>query len=242
MFGSPNERLLEWFATNGRDLPWRHTRDPYAILVSEVMLQQTQVERVVPRYLAWLERWPTVDALGSASAADVIRQWQGLGYNRRGLNLHRAARRIAESGWPDDLTELPGVGPYTSAALRCFAFGEDVLPEDVNVGRVRRRTGAEFSPRAAQALMDLGATICLARIPRCAACPLAAGCPSRGTRDEPARKQGPFAGSFRERRATTSRAVADSPRELESLDDEAVRSLERDGLVVVDEGRVALPS
>jgi len=242
MSGSPNERLLEWFATNGRDLPWRHTRDPYAILVSEVMLQQTQVERVVPRYLAWLERWPTVEALASASPADVIREWQGLGYNRRGLNLHRAARRIAESGWPDDLTELPGIGPYTSAALRCFAFGEDVLPEDVNVGRVRRRTGAEFSPRAAQALMDLGATICLARIPRCAACPLAAGCPSRGTRDEPARKQGPFAGSFRERRATTLRAVADAPRELESLDDDAVRSLERDGLVVVDGGRVALPS
>jgi len=242
MFGSPNERLLEWFATNGRDLPWRHTRDPYAILVSEVMLQQTQVARVVPRYLAWLERWPTVEALGSAPPADVIREWQGLGYNRRGLNLHRAARRIAESGWPDDLTELPGIGPYTSAALRCFAFGEDVLPEDVNVGRVRRRTGAEFSPRAAQALMDLGATICLARVPRCAACPLAAGCPSRGTRDEPARKQGPFAGSFRERRATTLRAVADSPRELESLDDDAVRSLERDGLVVVDGGRVALPS
>jgi A/G-specific adenine glycosylase len=242
MSGSANARLLEWFATNGRDLPWRHTRDPYAILVSEVMLQQTQVERVAPRYLAWLERWPTVETLASASPADVIREWQGLGYNRRGLNLHRAARRIAESGWPDDLTELPGVGPYTSAALRCFAFGEDVLPEDVNVERIRRRTGAEFSQRAAQALMDLGATICLARIPRCAACPLAAGCPSRGSRDEPARKQGPFAGSFRQRRATTLRTVADSPRELESLDDEAVRSLERDGLVVVDEGRVALPS
>jgi len=242
MSGSANERLLEWFATNGRDLPWRHTRDPYAILVSEVMLQQTQVERVVPRYLAWLERWPAVETLASASPADVIREWQGLGYNRRGLNLHSAARRIAESGWPDDLMELPGVGPYTSAALRCFAFGEDVLPEDVNVGRVRRRTGAEFSPRAAQALMDLGATICLARIPRCAACPLAASCPSRGTRDEPARMQGPFDGSFRERRATTLRAVADSPRELESLDDDAVRSLERDGLVVVDGGRVALPS
>ena len=242
MSGSPNERLLEWFVTNGRDLPWRHTRDPYAILVSEVMLQQTQVERVVPRYVAWLERWPTVEALASASPADVIREWQGLGYNRRGLNLHRAARRIAESGWPNELTELPGVGPYTSAALRCFAFGEDVLPEDVNVARVRRRTGAEFTPGAAQALMDLGATICLARIPRCAMCPLAAGCPSRGTRDEPARKQGPFAGSFRQRRATTLRAVADSPRELETLDDAAVRSLARDGLVVVDEGRVALPT
>ena len=234
--------LSAWYARHLRDLPWRRTSDPYAVLVSEVMLQQTQVARVVPRYLAWLERWPTVESLAEASLADVIREWQGLGYNRRGLNLHRAARRIAESGWPDDLMELPGVGPYTSAALRCFAFGEDVLPEDVNVARVRRRTGAEFSPCAAQALMDLGATICLARIPRCAACPLAAGCPSRGGRDEPARKQGPFVGSFRQRRATTLRAVADSPRELETLDGEAVRSLERDGLVVVDEGRVALPS
>src|ERR671935_2427953 len=126
------ERLLAWFATHGRDLPWRRTRDPYAILVSEVMLQQTQVERVAPRYLAWLERWPTVDALAAASPADVIREWQGLGYNRRGLNLHRAARRIAAAGWPEDLTELPGVGAYTAAALACFAFGEQVLPVDTN--------------------------------------------------------------------------------------------------------------
>ncbi len=102
--------LLEWFSEHARDLPWRHTRDPYAILVSEVMLQQTQVERVVPRYLDWLARWPTAESLAAASPADVIRAWQGLGYNRRGLNLHRAATRIAESGWPDDLTELPGVG------------------------------------------------------------------------------------------------------------------------------------
>ena len=133
--------LLEWFSERGRDLPWRHTRDPYAILVSEVMLQQTQVERVIPRYLDWLARWPTVESLAAATAADVIRAWQGLGYNRRGLNLHRAARQIATSGWPDDLTELPGVGPYTAAAVRCFAFGDDVLPVDVNVARVQRRTG-----------------------------------------------------------------------------------------------------
>ena len=92
--------LLDWFATNGRDLPWRRTRDPYAILVSEVMLQQTQVERVVPRYLAWLERWPTVEALAAAAPGDAIREWQGLGYNRRALNLHRAARAVAETGWP----------------------------------------------------------------------------------------------------------------------------------------------
>jgi A/G-specific adenine glycosylase len=233
--------LLAWFSASGRDLPWRTTRDPYAILVSEVMLQQTQVERVVPRYLAWLARWPTVEALAAASSADVIRAWQGLGYNRRAVNLHRAARTIARGGWPGDLTQLPGVGTYTAAAVRCFAFGEDVLPVDVNVERVQRRTGQTFSARAAQALMDLGATICLARVPRCSDCPLARACPSRGVRDEPARKQGPFEGSFRQRRATTLRDVADAPRPLGQLDGDAVRSLARDGLVVVDEGVVSLP-
>ncbi len=235
-------RLLAWFAEHGRDLPWRHTQDPYAILVSEVMLQQTQVERVVPRYVAWLERWPTVDTLADASAADVIREWQGLGYNRRGLNLHRAAQEIAANGWPDDLTRLPGVGPYTAAAISCFALGLDVLPVDVNVERVRRRTGAVFSGASAQALMDLGATICLARIPRCNACPLVSECPSRGIREEPLRKQGPFEGSFRQRRAETLRAVALAPGTLEALDAEAVHSLERDGLVVVAEGVVTLPA
>jgi A/G-specific adenine glycosylase len=237
------EALLEkWFRKDGRDLPWRRTRDPYAILLSEVMLQQTQVERVVPRYVQWLERWPTPDMLAEASPADVIRAWQGLGYNRRALALHRAARRIAEDGWPDDLTELPGVGAYTAAAIRNFALGEPVLPVDVNVERVQRRTEHTFSPAAAQALMDLGATVCLARIPRCGACPLASACPSRGTRDEPARKQGRFEGSFRQRRARTLRAIADRPRLEEQLEDEAVRSLERDGLVVVSQGVVALPS
>ena len=233
--------LLAWYRTSARELPWRRTRDPYAILVSEVMLQQTQVERVVPRYLAWLERWPTVDALAAAPAADLIREWQGLGYNRRAVNLHRAAQTVARDGWPADLTTLPGVGPYTAAAVRCFALGEDVLPVDVNVERVLRRTGHRFSSASAQALMDLGAKVCLARIPRCDECPLAFECPSRGTREEPARKQGPFEGSFRQRRAATLRVVADTPRALGELDHEAVRSLERDGLVVVDDGGVALP-
>ena len=235
------QRLLAWYGENGRDLPWRRTRDPYAILVSEVMLQQTQVERVVPRYLAWLERWPTVEALAAAAPADAIREWQGLGYNRRALSLHRAARQVAAGGWPEDLTELPGVGAYTAAAIRRFAFEEDVLPVDVNVERVLRRTGASFTPPAAHALMDLGATVCIARIPRCEDCPLEHECPSRGMRDEPLRKQGPFEGSFRQRRAATLRLVAATTRSLESLDDEAVRSLERDGLVVVSDGRVALP-
>jgi len=207
-----------------------------------VMLQQTQVERVVPRYLGWLERWPTVDALAAATAADVIRAWQGLGYNRRAVNLHRAAQSVARDGWPADLTTLPGVGRYTAAAVRCFALGDDVLPVDVNVERVLRRTGHRFSAASAQALMDLGATVCLARIPRCDHCPLASECPSRGTRDEPARKQGPFEGSFRQRRAALLRLVAESPCELQALDDEAVRSLERDGLVVVEGGVVSLPA
>jgi A/G-specific adenine glycosylase len=234
--------LAAWYAANGRDLPWRRTRDPYAILVSEVMLQQTQVERVVPRYLAWLERWPDVDALAAASTADVIREWQGLGYNRRAVSLQQTARVVARDGWPEDLTALPGVGPYTAAAVRCFAFGDDVLPVDVNVERVLRRTGHAFTAASAQALMDLGAIICLARVPRCDACPLAAECPSRGIREEPARKQGPYEGSFRQRRATTLRVVADRPQQLIDLDHEAVRSLERDGLVVVADGLVALPA
>ena len=233
--------LLGWFARHGRDLPWRRTRDPYAILVSEVMLQQTQVSRVVPRYLEWLERWPTVEALAAASAADVIRAWQGLGYNRRGINLHRAARLVAEHGWPDDLTELPGVGPYTAAALRNQAFGEDVLPVDTNVRRVLERTGERFSPAATQALFDLGATVCLARIPRCAACPLAETCPSRGSRFDPLRKQGPFEGSSRQRRARTLRLVALAEQPASELDAEAVESLRADGLVEVAAGRVQLP-
>jgi len=234
--------LLDWYARNGRDLPWRRTRDPYAVLVSEVMLQQTQVARVVPRYLEWLERWPTAASLAAAPRAAVIRAWQGLGYNRRGVNLHRAAQAVAERGWPDDLTELPGVGPYTAAAIRCFAFGVDVLPEDTNVRRVLERSGGTFDGACAQALMDLGATVCLARVPRCPACPLAGACPARGLRFAPARRQGPFEGSFRQRRARTLRLVSEAPRPAGSLDAETVASLARDGLVELAGGLVRLPA
>ena len=237
-----DERLLAWFEANGRDLPWRRTRDPYAILVSEVMLQQTQVERVIPRYLAWLERWPTVEALAAETPGDVIREWQGLGYNRRAVNLHRAARQIAAAGWPADLTELPGVGRYTADAVAAFALGEPVVPEDTNVRRVQERTAHRFGPACGQALMDLGATVCLARIPRCGVCPLAEECPSRGRRYEPLRKQGRFEGSFRQRRARVLRAVASAPHAAGELDAEAVRSLERDGLVAVVDGSVRLPA
>jgi A/G-specific adenine glycosylase len=205
------------------------------------MAQQTQIERVMPRWERWLARWPTVEALAAASAADVIREWQGLGYNRRALALHRAAQQVAAHGWPDDLTELPGVGRYTADAVACFAFGRDVLPVDVNVRRVTERTGAEFGPADAQALMDLGATVCLARVPRCGVCPLADACPSRGQRFEPLRKQGPFEGSFRQRRSTTLRLVAAAARPLADLDAEAVTSLARDGLVQVAGETVSLP-
>jgi A/G-specific adenine glycosylase len=205
------------------------------------MAQQTQVDRVVPRWERWLERWPTVEALAEAPPADAIREWQGLGYNRRALNLHRAAQHVAAYGWPHDLTELPGVGRYTADAVACFALGRDVLPVDVNVRRVQERTGHVFTAAAAQAVMDLGATVCLARIPRCDMCPLADGCPSRGNRFEPLRKQGPFEGSFRQRRAATLRLVADAERPVADLDLDAVESLARDGLVLVADGTVSLP-
>jgi A/G-specific adenine glycosylase len=148
---------------------------------------------------------------------------------------------IASSGWPDDLTCLPGVGPYTAAAIRNFAHGEDVLPLDVNVDRVLRRTGRRFTGAAAQALMDLGATICIARVPRCERCPLADACPSRGMRDEPACKQGAFEGSFRQRRSHLLRTVTQTPVPLSEADGDAVCSLERDGLIVVRDGLVVLP-
>jgi A/G-specific adenine glycosylase len=233
------ELLLVWYSQNGRDLPWRRTTDPYAILVSEIMLQQTQVDRVIPRWQAWLERWPTAPALAAASAGDVIVAWQGLGYNRRAISLHRAAQQVAAHGWPDDLTELPGVGPYTAAAVGNFAFGRNMLPVDTNVRRVQERTRESFDGSCAQALFDLGATICLARIPRCGECPLAVACPSRGQRYEPLRKQSAFEGSFRQRRSLALRAVAAGG---QPSDGDALVSLARDGLVVLRDGLASLPA
>jgi A/G-specific adenine glycosylase len=231
--------LLAWHKAHRADLPWRRRRDPYAVLVSEVMLQQTQVARVVPRFEEWMERWPSVEGLAAAGLDEVILAWQGLGYNRRAVALHRAAQVVAEHGWPDDLTQLPGVGPYTAAAIRRFAFGENVLPLETNVLRVIERSDGEFGPAAAEALMDLGREVCLARVPRCGICPLAAGCPSHGRRYEPLRKHARFEGSFRQRRAKTLWRVAAG--ETTGLDPRALASLKRDGLVEVDGGVARLP-
>jgi A/G-specific adenine glycosylase len=189
-------RLLTWYAKNGRaELPWRKTRDPYRVLVSEFMLQQTQVERVLPKYRAFLKRFPTLKSLANASAADVIREWRGLGYNSRALHLKRIAETIvADFGGklPSDahlLLKLKGIGTYTAAALRSFAFDEDDAAVDTNVRRVvERLTRGKLLPQTLvprgrghdwnSAMMDLGATICTARAPKCAICPMESVCAS----------------------------------------------------------------
>jgi A/G-specific adenine glycosylase len=199
------EALLCWYARVRRPLPWRATRDPYALLVSEVMLQQTQAARVVPYYEAFLARFPDAAALAAAPVRDVLAAWSGLGYNRRALALQAAARVVAENGWPEDLTELPGVGPYTAAAVGSFAWDRQEAAVDTNVRRVierhdgvARRPGAlaaraaELLPpgRAAdfnQALMELGATVCRPRAPRCQECPVRGGCAGPGEPSPPRR-------------------------------------------------------
>jgi A/G-specific adenine glycosylase len=147
--------LLAWFAAHGRDLPWRHTRDPYRVLVSEMMLQQTQVDRVLPKYAAFLEQFPTLAALAAAPTAEVIKAWAGLGYNRRAVNLQRIARQVHadyNGHFPrtvEELRALPGIGPYTAGALACFAFEQDVTFMDTNIRRVLRRLLLGDDPAAA---------------------------------------------------------------------------------------------
>jgi A/G-specific adenine glycosylase len=196
-----HEAVLGWAALAGRDLPWRRTRDPWAVLVSELMLQQTQVARVVPRWTGFLEQFPTPTACAAAGVGDVVRAWAGLGYNRRAVNLHRAAVAMVErhgGAVPDrldDLTALPGVGPYTARAVLAFAFEADVGVVEVNSARVLARAvaGRRLAPGEAQrladrlvpagrgwawnqALLDVGARHCTKRAPGCAACPVADGC------------------------------------------------------------------
>jgi len=200
-------KLIAWFKRSGRDLPWRRTRNPWRVLVSEVMLQQTQVPRVTGYYGRFLQRFPTVRDLAQARPARVREAWDGLGYYRRAANLHRLAREVVERydgelpDNPDDLARLPGIGPYTAGAVACFAYEKAVPLVDTNIARVLRRA---FHPRLPkngkgqrtlwetatalqrrpgrsawtfnQALMELGAVVCTARIARCGVCPVAKEC------------------------------------------------------------------
>ena len=193
--------LLSWWERNGRDLPWRRTRDPWAVLISETMLQQTQVPRVEARFPAFLEEFPTPAACAARPAGDVVRAWAGLGYNSRALRLHQCATAVVErhgGALPDELDALlalPGIGPYTARAILVFAFERDIGLVDTNAGRFLSRAGAgrALERREAQvladslvppgrgwvwgqAVFDLGALVCVKRSPRCDECPIVHEC------------------------------------------------------------------
>ena len=197
------EALLAWYRRHRRDLPWRRTCDPYAIWVSEVMLQQTRVAAVIEHYVRWMKRFPTIPSLAEAEEPEVLAYWSGLGYYRRARFLHAGARAVvAEHGGrlpchAEELKRLPGIGDYTSAAVASIAFGEPVAVLDGNVERVLLRVGGaatvpQLRDRATallspdhpgdhnQAMMELGATVCLPRAPLCLACPLEPWCQTRG--------------------------------------------------------------
>jgi A/G-specific adenine glycosylase len=278
------DALLGWGSVAPRALPWRDTRDPWAVLVSELMLQQTQVARVVPRYHEFLARFPTVVVCADASAGAVVEAWAGLGYNRRAVALHRLAvvvRDDHDGVLPDDLASLlrlPGVGAYTARAVLAFAHERDVAVVDTNVARVlARRAGRRLAPREAQALadrlvpsgrgwawnqwmLDLGATVCVARRPRCADCPVSSGCAWRGNGPDPAigsagvtGRQSTFAGSDRQGRGRLVDALRRGPVALDDValaagwpDDEprarrVADGLVRDGLACRDGHSLRLP-
>jgi A/G-specific adenine glycosylase len=228
--------VLAWYAVEHRDFPWRATTDPYAVLVSEVMLQQTQASRVADRFERFLARFPDAASLGGAPPADVIAEWSGLGYNRPALALRSAAATVARDGWPRDveaLMRLPGVGPYTARAVASLAFGVPVGVVDTNVRRwLLRRFGPPDDPHRLQALadalaapghgpnisawthasMELGASVCRARAPRCDACPVAHDCPSRGAATVVrVPRQAPLRGSTRAYRGALLRELARAP-------------------------------
>jgi A/G-specific adenine glycosylase len=282
------DALLAWTARTRRDLPWRATRDPWRVLVSELMLQQTQVARVIPKYDAFVDRFPTAVRCAEAPLAEVVTHWQGLGYNRRAVNLHRCAVLVAERhdgvvpGDLDALLALPGIGPYTARAVLAFAYERDVAVVDTNVARVlARRTGRSLRPREVQeradeqvparsgwawnqAMLDLGATVCTARRPRCEECPVRTGCawadagmvdpdPAVGSAGVSGR-QSRFEGSDRQGRGRLVDALRAAPVPLDALavaagwPDDAARArraadtLVADGLAVVVDDTLTLPS
>ncbi len=259
--------LCAWYRGAGRQLPWRDSPDPWVILVSEVMLQQTQAGRVAGRIGPFLEEFPTPSALARANRRSVLAAWSGLGYNRRAVRLHEAAIVIDREGWPSTargLRSLPGVGSYTAAAVACFAFGEQIPAVDVNVRRVLSRwigrvlTPAEATALAAellppdeahhwvQAIMDLGASTCTARKPACHRCPCEPWCTGASV-EIASRPQGEFEGSLRQARGAIVRALsatgtvnlADLTGTIDGLRlTDAARALEAEGLIRFDHGIV----
>jgi len=220
-----NDALLRWYGEERRQLPWRSDGDPYVTLVSEAMLQQTQVERVIPKYLEFMERWPTAEDLASSDPSELLAVWSGLGYNARALRLRESAVKVAEIGWPrspGELQTLPGVGPYTAAAISAIAFGDLVAAVDTNLRRVISRweglplSGRDLDEAADalvtdpagdwnQALMDLGAMVCRPRNPKCTECPVSDWCANPGVYEPPPR-QSSFEGSARQLRGALVRA------------------------------------
>lgn len=260
-----------WYRQGHRQFPWRRTTDPYEILVSEVMLQQTQADRVVRYYLDFLAAFPTVADLASASLADVLTVWSGLGYNRRAQHLREAATDVTTNGWPgsvEGLQRLPGVGPYTAAAVGAFAFGWQIAAVDTNARRVLSRWHGEPIEEAAlgraaaaamaeadaaewnQAVMELGATVCSPRAPQCQRCPVAQWCAGPEVYTQP-RSQRRFEGSGRQLRGSIIRRLVEGPASFEQLIaasgfdagsvDEALFSLSTDGLVLETDLGFRLP-
>jgi A/G-specific adenine glycosylase len=256
-----NSALARWYRDNGRhDLPWRATRDQWTVLVSEVMLQQTQVARVLTMFDAFMAEFPTPAAMAAAGPAAVITAWGRLGYPRRARWLWESSVRIAETGWPADLTELPGVGRYTAAAVRAQVDDADHVGIEVNLRRVCERVrgtrltdsesescvrelATDLSPRdRLLAVMDLGATVCTAREPACANCPIEADCATRGVLElETKHRQSRFAGSFRQRRGIVMAQLRVGSVAAQELDGEVLASLLDDGLAEVTRGRAHLP-
>ncbi len=255
-------KLARWYAQHGRhELAWRATNDRWAVLVSEVMLAQTQVQRVAIAWPEFMQRFPDVHAAAVATPADLLETWGRLGYPRRARRLWETARIVDGAGWPDDYQQLPGVGPYTAGALAAQADGElTAIGIDVNIRRVVQRVrGAPLNDRDARAaaiaiarplvgrdrllaLMDLGALVCTARQPGCFDCPLHTCCATRGQLvNESRSRQAPYAGSLRQRRGDILALLRTAGRaSVDGLDEHALTSLLADQLIAVAAGTVTL--
>jgi A/G-specific adenine glycosylase len=253
--------LERWYEANGRHaLPWRATRDRWAVLVSEVMLHQTQVPRVEAAWAEFIEKFPTPDAMAAAGPGAVIEAWGRLGYPRRARRLWECAARIAAEGWPADLTELPGVGRYTANAVLAQADDADLPAVEVNVRRVVERVaGRRLTDRQAEAamvevgaplrgrdrllaLMDVGSRVCRPHAPACDHCPLFGICATHGPLEGAMpRRQAPFEGSFRQSRGVVLARLRNGPTPIALLDARALKSLVADGLATVDGDTARLP-